>query len=429
MKVSDSMKIIEYGGIVPVKYSNCKCTSGVGFVPWNLSVIFSNYHQVYLIPMHLNNFMSINNIQILESTRIKKRFENFFGIKYFKLYLNFFKKFKYTKKELVKLSFINSFNREYINKIIEKIHPDVFHIHGLSPKNFSLFDLIKYKKNTKFITTCHGLLGNNINMGENNKRIPKSVSLRKEYENTAINKALNIGQLTTVSLKVKENIQKIYNINENKIIYIPNGVSSKYKFTNLISKIEKRKKLNLPLEKKIFLTVGSLQKRKNHILVLQSLLKLPKKILNKLIYLVIGDGPEKNNLINFCTEYKLNNVKFLGKRFDEELADLYFASDFFILFSKAEAMPLVFLEALYSGLPIITNKKLEGVLDLYNEKSFILSNRNDKNEIALIIEKVLNMNFEKHKISQLYEEYNWNNISHNYLKIMQDNTKQLNNIY
>lgn len=78
-------------------------------------------------------------------------------------------------------------------------------------------------------------------------------------------------------------------------------------------------------------------------------------------YLVAGDGPEREHLENLIKRYGLtNNVKLLGWRSQEEVAQLLSTAHLFILFSVTsregtqEAIPNAIKEAMLMGLPVIS---------------------------------------------------------------------------
>ena len=62
---------------------------------------------------------------------------------------------------------------------------------------------------------------------------------------------------------------------------------------------------------------------------------------------IIGDGPQRGAL-----ESRYPGVQFLGKKYGEDLAAHYAASDVFVFPSKTDTFGLVLLEALASGLPV-----------------------------------------------------------------------------
>ncbi len=66
--------------------------------------------------------------------------------------------------------------------------------------------------------------------------------------------------------------------------------------------------------------------------------------------LMVGDGPSRK----LFEEKKLPNVKFLGYKSGNELQNLYSSSDIFVFPSRSETYGNVILEAMASGLPVVS---------------------------------------------------------------------------
>ena len=80
---------------------------------------------------------------------------------------------------------------------------------------------------------------------------------------------------------------------------------------------------------------------------------------------LVGDGPFAPELRKLAAELDLN-IQFTGwlKNGSSQLRDLYETSEIFVFPSEAENCPLVLLEAMAAGLPIITthDRGCEGVV-------------------------------------------------------------------
>ena len=124
-----------------------------------------------------------------------------------------------------------------------------------------------------------------------------------------------------------------------------------YNGTNLISKENKannKKYVNL-------ITVGRLAPFKNIDRIILSLnqLRLTNSNLYKLI--IVGDGPEKNNLKKLVSENDLTDfVTFTGQLNKDELNKHYRESDIYIQASGYEGLPHTLLEAISHNLSIVS---------------------------------------------------------------------------
>ncbi len=98
--------------------------------------------------------------------------------------------------------------------------------------------------------------------------------------------------------------------------------------------------------------VASMEKVKRHVDLLHALTILREQGLS-LTMLIVGDGPERQHIEQMIGELGLGpeQVRLLGIRSD--VMDLLAASDFFVLPSEMEGLPVSMLEALKQRLPVI----------------------------------------------------------------------------
>jgi glycosyltransferase involved in cell wall biosynthesis len=76
--------------------------------------------------------------------------------------------------------------------------------------------------------------------------------------------------------------------------------------------------------------------------------------------IVVGDGPQRAQL-----EARYPDVRFVGVKTGEELAQYYSAADVFVFPSRTDTFGLVLLEALASGVPVAAYP-VPGPLDVIN---------------------------------------------------------------
>lgn len=125
--------------------------------------------------------------------------------------------------------------------------------------------------------------------------------------------------------------------------------------TNRLQKKENqnniRDELKLQEDDFLLLSVGELNENKNHrvILCALGLLKDPE-----IHYLICGKGDQLERLQAFAKEQSVQNrVHFLGYRTD--VIDICSQADAFVFPSHREGLGLAALEAMYSGLPLVTS--------------------------------------------------------------------------
>lgn len=126
-----------------------------------------------------------------------------------------------------------------------------------------------------------------------------------------------------------------------RVNVIYNGVDTQ--LFNPGSKTDARKRLNLPLDRRIVLFVGNLVPVKGVDILLKACNQLMTQGVDFSCYLV-GEGPLKS---------EMKSVNFIGSKPHAQLPDWYRAADVFILPSYSEGMPNVLLEAAACGTPFI----------------------------------------------------------------------------
>lgn len=126
-----------------------------------------------------------------------------------------------------------------------------------------------------------------------------------------------------------------------------------------IQKITGRK---ISPETKVLVSIGELSKRKNHQLLIDMMADLKDM---DIICIIGGTGEEEISLYNKIKEMHLEEKVFLAGYIEDVTAMLH-ASDCFILPSFREGLPVVVMEAMSAGLPIIAGR-IRGVTDLVKD--------------------------------------------------------------
>ncbi|MCS7215131.1 MAG: glycosyltransferase family 4 protein [Thermodesulfovibrio sp.] len=178
---------------------------------------------------------------------------------------------------------------------------------------------------------------------------------------------------------VKREIMDYYGISPEKITVIYNGVDiEKFSPENRKKQYYLREQLNLPHNSKILLFIGSGFKRKG----LDTLLKVLTILKERDIFLiVIGKGNIKQYL-KICKSLGIeNNVQFLGIRRDIE--NFYALADLFVLPTIYDPFSNATLEAMATGLPVVTTKN-NGASELIEEgkEGFIVGNLFNYSDLA-----------------------------------------------
>jgi L-malate glycosyltransferase len=154
--------------------------------------------------------------------------------------------------------------------------------------------------------------------------------------------------------------------------------------------------------------VANLVKKKNLDLVIDIAKDL--KLLN---FILVGDGPEKEYLLNRVQYEDITNVEILGYKNSSELRLLYYESDIFMLTSLKEGTPTAMLEAMACGLPIVTSGA-GGVESILGSHNYITTKNDKKHFIDCITELLKETNLMKdisnYNIS-IAKSYTWVNVA------------------
>ncbi|MCW4044697.1 MAG: glycosyltransferase family 4 protein [Candidatus Bathyarchaeota archaeon] len=149
-----------------------------------------------------------------------------------------------------------------------------------------------------------------------------------------------------------------------KITLLHNGVDTD-RFKPLANvKTVFRKKLGIPENAVVAITVRRLV-YKNGVDTLMDSAEIAIKKNPKLVFLVVGKGPDFAEVKAKIEQLGIGgNFKLTGFVSDEDLPFYYNAADFFVLPSKSgEGLPLVALEAMACGLPVVATE-VGGISDV-----------------------------------------------------------------
>lgn len=217
-----------------------------------------------------------------------------------------------------------------------------------------------------------------------------------------------LGTLISIISKYADNLfansyslTKIASMKYGKCLMLP--ASTKVNKTRVASS-----KLKLNNQKVNILFVGRLEKIKGIDILLESFKKLDQKY----NLTVIGDGTLKNEL-----DKKNENIIFLGYKGLEVISQYMKKSDFLIIPSRNESLPLVILEAANHKLPVLASDvgDCKYVLNRYKIGEVFNINNSDQ-----IIKSISTFNYKLYKNSGRFDDivvdYSLNNSVRIFLK-------------
>lgn len=140
-------------------------------------------------------------------------------------------------------------------------------------------------------------------------------------------------------------------------------------------------------EIKILGTIAELHKNKGLKYAIEAFEEIIKDQKSNLIWIIIGEGEERQNLEEKIKLAKLSDKIFLTGHI-EDAAKYLKAFDLFLLPSIKEGLPYVLLEAEKAGLPIISTE-VGGISEFFNKKPNIIIKPKSVNEIIKSIKLML----------------------------------------
>lgn len=244
-------------------------------------------------------------------------------------------------------------------------------------------------------------------------------SMRSDYTRFKIFKFLDKYTQNFVDLYIL-NSNALYNyIHKNnrvpikKIKIIPNGIDVEKIYGSLDRNYDIRNELGLSKESFIISFVGRLIKDKN----ISTLIKAMEFINGNISLLIIGDGPERKNLMKLTKKINLDNcIFFLGKRND--IFNIINSSNVFVLPSIREGMSNALLEAMtLKKICIVSNisQNRELIEDNYNGLVFNPMNERElANKIIKVYKNKDLRNFGQKSFKIIRKKYDMNKIRKKY---------------
>jgi glycosyltransferase involved in cell wall biosynthesis len=162
-------------------------------------------------------------------------------------------------------------------------------------------------------------------------------------------------KIIAVSHFTKWELIHYYKVPENKIRVIHNGVDTK-KFKPISDKHKVKQDLGFNPDEPVVVSVGRLYARKGLFTLIESIPAVVKRF-PKAKFIISGKGQsdEMKKLLAHAEKLSVrDNMIFTGYTPDKELPKLYQAADVFAFSTFYEHHPFAILEALSTGLPVVT---------------------------------------------------------------------------
>lgn len=139
---------------------------------------------------------------------------------------------------------------------------------------------------------------------------------------------------------------------------------------------------------KIVLAVGRLTYQKGFDILLEAWIQV-NEIMPEWVLKIVGEGEDRTKLTDFIRENKLtNSVELVGNTND--VSQYYKEAEIFCLSSRFEGFPMVLLETLAFGLPVVSFDCDTGPAEVLHDTGSILVPQNDISKFALSLIELMN---------------------------------------
>lgn len=281
---------------------------------------------------------------------------------------------------------------------------DILHVHYAMPHAISAIlarDMAQHQ--FKIVTTLHGTDITVLGIDDVFQNMIK-YGIEKSDAVTAVSNQL--ANQTKDMFKTEQAIEVIYNFINEKEYY-------KKELPFL------KKEYDIQPDEKVMIHISNFRKVKRIEDVIYTFQKVLAKVKAKL--LLVGDGPEFNNIFKLVDKLGLNDyVLFLGKQ--KNIRDLLSIADVNLLLSKKESFGLVILEAMACEVPSIgTNVGGIPEVVIHNETGYIVELGDTDQAAHYAIQLLTNdeqlQNISKNALMYAHEQFNSNKIVEAYLNL------------
>ncbi|MGF9964241.1 glycosyltransferase family 4 protein [Bacillus rhizoplanae] len=151
---------------------------------------------------------------------------------------------------------------------------------------------------------------------------------------------------------------------------------------------DKYRTKNTSAHKQLVITcVARLGPRKGHNVLLDALSQIERKYTEKVKLLIVGEGEMRETLEKQVNDLNLSMVEFLGRR--DDVPDILSKTDIFVLPTLNDSLPISIIEAMHSGLCVISTPS-GGIPELVSHsKTGILVEAGDAKKLARALKLVI----------------------------------------
>jgi len=254
-----------------------------------------------------------------------------------------------------------------LHRYVRSHEIDIIHSHKYKTNLYAFLANLGLRK--KLVSTCHNWLGHSLAMtfyAWLDKRILRNFDMA-------------VGVSNEIVAELKKHMA------QHKIIRIGNGVDIR-KYQKFVSRHEAKRQLQIGSRHMVGF-VGRLSPEKGIDYLLRAVGNLVKEGFD-LCALIVGDGEQAEALKAEARTLQIaDRVIFTGNRSDTPM--LYAAMDVFVLPSLQEAFPMVILEAMACGVPVVATRVGDVAEIIDSGKTGLLVEMRDAMALQVAIKEVL----------------------------------------
>lgn len=252
----------------------------------------------------------------------------------------------YKKTEQFSFAIANIYSSK-IRREFKKTDFDIVHVHHpfwIGKKGLSLAK----EKNIPVVLTYHTRL----EMYSDNIPIFK-LAFKNIFSHTLIkNFAQKCDGIIAPTISAKEYLENV-GVSREKLV-LPTGIDAKQYLDIDVTEVKRIRDVYVPNNEVLLSSVSRLSIEKNIDFLIKGLKYVKENSSVKFKCIIIGDGPERDNLQKLINEFSLNKeIELIGSISQKEIISFYQATDLFVFSSQSETQGMVLLEAMAGKCPVI----------------------------------------------------------------------------
>jgi glycosyltransferase involved in cell wall biosynthesis len=166
------------------------------------------------------------------------------------------------------------------------------------------------------------------------------------------------------------------------IVTLPNAIDATFfKRSSSDARMQARQKLGLPVEGRVLVQVSALTERKGALPLAKAFLGLTDTVRAGAYLVFVGEGEQREELESLAAQ-SAGAIRLLGQLPSEEVRQVLWAADAFVLNTRLDPNPLSAIEASAAGLPIVMSAAAGNITEIVEapDAGFVIRDPADPTE-------------------------------------------------